>query len=122
MSNSKAYDMFENLTFLLDSYEVKGINNSIVDKIRSVLDEDEADALDEMLNAVRLPIDEVEINKNLEDVSVDEVREVFKEMVWENSDSWTDEMYNVPVTMMGYMNFIELRNFKLLIEKIKNNG
>lgn len=122
MSNSKAYDMFENLTFLLDSYEVKGINNSIVDKIRSVLDADEADALDEMLNAVRLPIDEVEINKNLEDVSVDEVREIFKEMVWENSDSWTDEMYNVPVTMMGYMNFIELRNFKLLIEKIKNNG
>ena len=122
MSNSKPYDMFENLTFLLDSYEVKGINNSIVDKIRSVLDADEADALDEMLNAVRLPIDEVEINKNLEDVSVDEVREIFKEMVWENSDSWTDEMYNVPVTMMGYMNFIELRNFKLLIEKIKNNG
>lgn len=120
MSNSKPYDMFENLTFLLDSYEVKGINNSIVDKIRSVLDEDEADALDEMLNAVRLPVDVESLEDG--DVSVDDVVSVFKELVWENSDKWTDEMYNIPVNMMCYMNYIELRDFKTLVKKIKNNG
>lgn len=120
MSNSKPYDMFENLTFLLDSYEVKGINNSIVDKIRSILDEDEADALDEMLNAVRLPVDVESLEDG--DVSVDDVVSVFKELVWENSDKWTDEMYNIPVNMMCYMNYIELRDFKTLVKKIKNNG
>lgn len=119
---SNKYDMFENLTFLLDSYEVKGVNNTIVDKIRGVLNEEEADAFDEMLNAVRLPNDEKVVEQNLGELSVDDVRDVFKDLVWENSDNWTEEMYNVPSNMMAYMSYIELNNFKQLIEKIKNNG
>ena len=114
----KVYDNLETLLFLLDSHEIKSVNNTIIDKIRSVLSDDETDALDEMLNMVRYPNDKVENVTDDSIITPDIVRDICVKEIWDNSEDWKNEMWQIPVGMMSYMNYIELKTFKSLMEKM----
>lgn len=96
--------------------------HAIVKKVTACLSDEENTKLNESLEPV---IDARHLNWKVENslnlISVAEVQDIFKQVVWDGSEAWSRELNNFSFFMLAYMDSTEIIYFQELMVKIKQS-
>lgn len=88
---------------------------SMVEKISSVLSTDEIEILNEVTEKLHDAKTSDEFVDRYPEVTSDDLNNVFKRYIWDNSDDWADEMFSVSDGIMTNLNMLESDAIKQLI-------
>lgn len=103
---------------VLDNVDIRFSNSRIeklIQKMKTVLDNDDIEILNDLGSRLENVVVEESFVDRYEEITSDDLNEVFKKYIWEDSESWADEMSSVSSGILSKLNMLESDAFKQLI-------
>ena len=95
----------------------------LVEKMLSNINDNELEYLKSVFLKLKYAKVETDVIDDYPDVTSNDLQELLKELVWENSDDWSSEMSSVAENIFYGLNTVELNAMKkLMIEVNKLRG